>query len=242
MNVLAASRPAVAARRPSGSLAMNAWPSWLSVNRAGSLRGIGNVFRGLEEIGQGDPPAARPRDARPGVQPRADQGQGVDQLGPPAGRDHRELAAPRDPRQGDRDRRSAGLGGSPRYSATSSSSRPVEGVWPRSTRFGARASTVGEMGLVARLGQGPAQVVIPAAVALDPVEDHDPRPGRPGRRPGRDVDRVAVGGGPGLDSGRLSVIADLAVLDGHPLQGLGVDGHAQARARRAAWPGRRSGR
>ena len=69
---------------------------------------------------------------------------------------------------------------------------------------GARAPAVGEVGLVARLGQGPAQVVIPAAVALDPVEDHDPAPGRPGRRPGRDVDRVAVGGGPGRDPGGLS--------------------------------------
>ena len=52
-----------------------------------------------------------------------------------AGRDHRELAAPADPRQGDR---GGGLGLAERRPGTRPRRRAagrVEGVWPRSTRL-----------------------------------------------------------------------------------------------------------
>ena len=158
MIALAASRRAVAARRPSGSSAMKSWPAWLSVNSAGSLRGIGKVLRGWRKYASAISPPLAPRDPDPGMQPRADQGQGVDQVRAAAPAVTTASLPPQlIPAS------AIGRGGSwlpevgqvlghvGQEPAGRGRVAPVEPV-------GARAPTVGEVGLVARLGEGPAQV------------------------------------------------------------------------------------
>ena len=135
---------------------MKAWPSGFAVNRAGSLRGIGKVLRRIGEPGPGDPqPLARgtpTRGCRPGqIRARASTRSGMlaavitASLPPqliPASAIGVEASASRSVSS---------------HSAMSSSSRRDEGAWPRSCAVGPRAAAVGEVRLVARLGERPAQ-------------------------------------------------------------------------------------
>src|SRR5207302_332862 len=73
--------------------------------------------------------------------------------------------------------------------------QPPRGGGVAAVRFvGAGAATVREVDLVTGRREGPAEPVIPAAVTLDAVQDHDPPPDPAGGRPDGDMERVAVGG------------------------------------------------
>ncbi len=81
----------------------------LALGAVGEERGVGQGNReplaAVREEGQRDPQPLGPIDVDPRVQARADQGEGVDQLGMPRRRDDRELAAPANAGQCDRRRR-----------------------------------------------------------------------------------------------------------------------------------------
>ena len=166
--------------RPAGRRGGTSATSRSAVNRAGSLSGTGNVRFGAVSRAQPRP------NARPATAPPASKNPDITERRRPS--NPADIFPRRPPTCRPRICRPR-TSSSPRplssicsrNSATSVSSRRKPGASPRSCVVEAGTAAVEEEDLVARLGQPPAGMHVPAAVALDAVDADDAGFRRAGR-------------------------------------------------------------